>query len=86
MKVGDDEAVAVPQILYNVPGRTAVDMLPETVVRLAEISNIIGIKEATGDLSRGQEILDQRHAIKLNTLAMRRKMYYDNRNNLNLMG
>jgi len=35
---------------------------------------------------RGQEILDQRHAIKLNTLAMRRKMYYDNRNNLNLMG
>ncbi len=35
---------------------------------------------------RGQEILDQRHAIKLNTLAMRRKMYYDSRNNLNLMG
>ena len=35
---------------------------------------------------RGQEILDQRHTIKLDTLAMRRKMYYDNRNNLNLMG
>jgi transposase InsO family protein len=35
---------------------------------------------------RGQEILEQRQAIKLNTLAMRRKMYYDNRNNLNLMG
>ena len=35
---------------------------------------------------RGQEMLDQRHAIKLNTLAMRRQMYYDNRNNLSLMG
>jgi 4-hydroxy-tetrahydrodipicolinate synthase len=52
------EAVAIPQILYNVPGRTAVDMLPTTVARLAEISNIIGIKEATGNLARGQEILD----------------------------
>lgn len=46
------EAVAIPQILYNVPGRTACDMLPETVIRLARIDNIIGIKEATGDLSR----------------------------------
>ena len=53
------EAVSIPQILYNVPGRTAVDMLPETVERLANISNIIGIKEATGDLARGQEILDR---------------------------
>jgi 4-hydroxy-tetrahydrodipicolinate synthase len=53
------EAVAVPQILYNVPGRTAVDMLPDTVARLADIPNIIGIKEATGDLQRGQEILDR---------------------------
>jgi len=52
------EAVAIPQILYNVPGRTAVDMLPATVARLAEIPNIIGIKEATGDLARGKEILD----------------------------
>lgn len=51
------EAVPVPQILYNVPGRTAVDMLPETVARLADIPNIIGIKEATGDLSRLAEIL-----------------------------
>ncbi|MDX5371366.1 MAG: 4-hydroxy-tetrahydrodipicolinate synthase [Pseudomonadaceae bacterium] len=51
------EAVAIPQILYNVPGRTACDMLPETVERLAKVSNIIGIKEATGDLQRGQEIL-----------------------------
>ena len=46
------EAVAIPQILYNVPGRTACDMLPETVARLAQVANIIGIKEATGDLSR----------------------------------
>jgi 4-hydroxy-tetrahydrodipicolinate synthase len=53
------EAVAIPQILYNVPGRTAVDMLPETVARLAEISNIVGIKEATGDLARGKEILER---------------------------
>ncbi|MCF6257858.1 MAG: 4-hydroxy-tetrahydrodipicolinate synthase [Gammaproteobacteria bacterium] len=53
------ETVPIPQILYNVPGRTAVDMLPETVERLADISNIIGIKEATGDLARGREILDR---------------------------
>lgn len=46
------EAVAIPQILYNVPGRTAVDMLPKTVARLAEIDNIVGIKEATGELNR----------------------------------
>lgn len=51
------ESVDIPQILYNVPGRTAVDMLPETVERLAKISNIIGIKEATGDLERGKDIL-----------------------------
>ena len=53
------ETVALPQILYNVPGRTAVDMLPETVERLSHISNIVGIKEATGSLERGQEILDR---------------------------
>ena len=46
------EAVDIPQLLYNVPGRTACDMLPETVIRLSAISNIIGIKEATGELSR----------------------------------
>lgn len=46
------EEVPIAQILYNVPGRTACDMLPETVARLAEISNIVGIKEATGDLTR----------------------------------
>ena len=46
------EAVNIPQILYNVPGRTAVDMLPETVARIAEIDNIVGVKEATGQLDR----------------------------------
>jgi 4-hydroxy-tetrahydrodipicolinate synthase len=51
------EAVDIPQILYNVPGRTACDMLPDTVLRLSEIPNIIGIKEATGSLERGRELL-----------------------------
>jgi len=53
------ESVPVPQILYNVPGRTVCDLLPETVQRLAPISNIVGIKEATGDLQRGREILER---------------------------
>ena len=51
------EAVDIPQILYNVPGRTACDMLPATVVRLSTVPNIIGIKEATGDLQRAKDIL-----------------------------
>jgi 4-hydroxy-tetrahydrodipicolinate synthase len=50
------ESSELSQILYNVPGRTAVDMLPETVARLSKIKNIIGIKEATGDLNRLAEI------------------------------
>ncbi len=50
------ESVDIPQILYNVPGRTACDLLPETVIRLSKISNIIGIKEATGEISRVAEI------------------------------
>ena len=50
------EAVDIDQILYNVPGRTACDMLPQTVERLSKIANIIGIKEATGDLQRLREI------------------------------
>lgn len=53
------EAVKIPQILYNVPGRTACDMLPDTVVRLSTITNIIGIKEATGKMDRAKEILDR---------------------------
>jgi len=52
-------AVPVAQILYNVPGRTACDMLPETVLRLAKVSNIIGVKEATGDIERARTILAQ---------------------------
>jgi 4-hydroxy-tetrahydrodipicolinate synthase len=52
------EAVDIPQILYNVPGRTACDMLPETVGRLSHIANIVGVKEATGDLSRVKQIRD----------------------------
>jgi len=51
------EAVPVPQILYNVPGRTACDLLPETVERLAPIANIVGLKEATGNLDRARDIL-----------------------------
>ena len=50
------EAVDIPQILYNVPGRTACDMLPETAGRLSALKNIVGIKEATGDLGRIQGI------------------------------
>lgn len=50
-------AVPVPIILYNVPARTACDILPETVARLAELSNIVGIKEASGQMSRLQQIL-----------------------------
>lgn len=53
------EAVAIPQILYNVPGRTACDMLPDTIARLSTVANIIGVKEATGDLARGREVLDK---------------------------
>lgn len=52
-----NDAVAVPQILYNVPGRTGVDMSNDTVVRLAELDNIVGIKDATGDLARGVELI-----------------------------
>jgi 4-hydroxy-tetrahydrodipicolinate synthase len=51
------EAVDIPQILYNVPGRTACDMLADTVVRLSTVPNIIGIKEATGDIQRAKDIL-----------------------------
>jgi len=53
------EAVPIAQILYNVPGRTAVDMTNDTVDRLADISNIVGIKDATGNLERGKELIDR---------------------------
>jgi 4-hydroxy-tetrahydrodipicolinate synthase len=51
------EAVDIPQLLYNVPGRTACDLLPETVKRLAQIDNIVGIKEAVGEQERINELL-----------------------------
>jgi len=51
------EAVPIPQILYNVPGRTGCDMLTATVDRLADIDNIVGIKDATGDLDRARELV-----------------------------
>ena len=51
------DAVDIPQILYNVPGRTGVNMLPETVARLAPHKNIVAIKEATGSLQQASEII-----------------------------
>ena len=51
------ESVDLPIILYNVPGRTGVDMQNETAIRLADIANIVGIKDATGDVPRGQALI-----------------------------
>lgn len=51
------ESVPIPQILYNVPSRTACDMLPDTVERLSHIDNIVGIKEATGDIDRIHDLV-----------------------------
>ena len=51
------EAVDIPQILYNVPGRTVADIGNDTALRLAQIPNIIGIKDATGDIGRGSDLL-----------------------------
>tara|TARA_B100001564_G_scaffold358877_1_gene378782 strand:- start:157 stop:1038 length:882 start_codon:yes stop_codon:yes gene_type:complete len=56
-KIADE--VSIPQILYNVPGRTSVDMLPDTVESLSTHPNIIGIKEASGNFERSREILDK---------------------------
>jgi len=51
------EAVDIPQILYNVPGRTGVDLTNDTTLRLAEIKNIVGIKDATGSIERGTDLI-----------------------------
>jgi len=53
------EAVDVPFILYNVPGRTVADLANDTTLRLAEIPNIVGIKDATGNLDRGVELINR---------------------------
>jgi len=60
------ESVDVPLILYNVPGRTGCDMLPATVARLAKIRNIVGLKEAKGELGRIRELID----LKLKDFAL----------------
>ena len=52
-------AVNLPIILYNVPGRTGVDMSNETVLRLSEVGNIVALKDATGDVQRGAELIRQ---------------------------
>jgi 4-hydroxy-tetrahydrodipicolinate synthase len=51
------DAVDIPQILYNIPGRTAVNMTPQTVARLAQLRNIVGIKEGAGSLQQVSEIV-----------------------------
>jgi len=53
------EAVDMPHILYNVPGRTGADMSNDTVLRLAQIKNIVGIKDATGGIERGSDLLQR---------------------------
>lgn len=50
-------AVGIPQILYNVPGRTGCDIANDTVLRLAAVNNIVGIKDATGSIERGTDLL-----------------------------
>ena len=53
------EGVALPQVLYNVPGRTGMNMTAATTIRLAEFDNIVAIKEASGDLTQASEIISQ---------------------------
>ena len=56
-KIADE--VSIPQILYNVPGRTSVDMLPDTVYKLSSHPNIVAIKEASGNLDRSKELIEK---------------------------
>ena len=58
------EAVDMPHILYNVPGRTVADMNNDTVLRLAQIANIVGIKDATGNIERGSDLLQRAALLK----------------------
>jgi 4-hydroxy-tetrahydrodipicolinate synthase len=58
------EAVDMPHILYNVPGRTVADMANDTVLRLAQIPNIVGIKDATGNIERGSDLLQRAALLK----------------------
>ena len=51
------EAVDIPMIVYNVPGRTVADMHNDTALRLAQVPNIVGIKDATANLERGADLL-----------------------------
>ena len=79
-------AVPVPQILYNVPGRTACDMQPETVRRLAEVPNIVGVKEALSDSSeQGMQNFDDAllQLYKDGTITLEEAMSHaDSRSNL----
>ncbi len=58
------EAVDMPHILYNVPGRTVADLGNDTVLRLAQIPNIVGIKDATGNIERGSDLLQRAALLK----------------------
>ena len=66
------EAVDLPLVLYNVPGRTGVNLLPETVVRLAEIPGIVGIKEASGSLDQASQIVREAPEISSSSPATTR--------------
>ncbi|CAN7947654.1 unnamed protein product [Ixodes hexagonus] len=59
------EAVPIPQILYNVPSRTISDLLPETILRLAKYPNIVGVKEASGDIERVAQLSQATHRLDL---------------------
>ncbi|QTS83914.1 4-hydroxy-tetrahydrodipicolinate synthase [Coxiella endosymbiont of Amblyomma nuttalli] len=59
------KAVSIPQILYNVPSRTISDILPETILRLTKYHNIVGVKEASGDIERITQLLQATHQLDL---------------------
>ena len=61
------EAVALPMVLYNVPGRTVADMSVETTMRLARVDGIVGIKEASGNIDKAQWLIKGAQALKLET-------------------